>query len=43
MYLNIFNLPIFRRGHVDMWFTLKHKNQYIVLKDAWEIHVVFYF
>ena len=40
---NISLLPVFKKGHVDTWITLKHKNQYNVLKDAGEIHVVFDF
>ncbi len=33
-------LPVFKKGHVDTWITLKHKNQYNVLKDAGEVHVI---
>ena len=40
---NISLLPVFKKGHVDTWITLKHKNQFNVLKDAGEIHVVFEF
>ena len=36
-------LPVFKKGRVDTWITLKHKNQYNVLKDAGEIHVIFSF
>lgn len=36
-------LPVFKKGHVDTWVTLKHKNQYNVLKDAGEVHVIFDF
>ena len=36
-------LPVFKKGHVDTWITLKHKNQYNVLKDAGELHVIFDF
>ena len=36
-------LPVFKKGHVDTWITLKHKNQYNVLKDAGEVHVLFDF
>ncbi|GMH78375.1 hypothetical protein TrST_g3556 [Triparma strigata] len=38
---NISLLPVFKKGYVDTWITLKHKNQYNVLKDAGEVHVVF--
>ncbi|GMI45863.1 hypothetical protein TrCOL_g8423 [Triparma columacea] len=40
---NISLLPVFKKGHVDTWITLKHKNQFNVLKDAGEIHVIFDF
>ena len=36
-------LPVYKKGHIDTWVTLKHKNEYNVLKDAGQVHIIFDF
>jgi len=33
-------LPVYKKGHIDTWITLKHKNEYNVLKDAGQVSSV---